>query len=102
MAYRTDQPLIKPKSQPSRTDERQELLNKAASASDPQLVQGYLARAREIPESKPDLPKDAATSVAAMIDVLAARGDATASRELASGYFGRARSLRQWLDHGQR
>jgi hypothetical protein len=102
MAYRTDQPLIKPKSAPSRTDERQELLNKAASASDPMLVQGYLARAREIPESKPDLPRDAAASISAMIDVLAARGDATASRELAAGYFGRARSLRQWLDNGQR
>jgi hypothetical protein len=74
MAYRTDQPLIKPKPQPSHTDERQELLTKAASASDPTLIKGYLARARELPESGPKLPADATASVAAMIDVLAARG----------------------------
>jgi hypothetical protein len=37
-------------------------------------LEGYLARARELPESGPKLPADATASVAAMIDVLAARG----------------------------
>jgi hypothetical protein len=94
-------PLTKVHKSNAAPDERAELLAKAASCGDPTLLRGYQQRLRDLPESGPTLPTDAAASVAAMVDVLAARGNATQSRELAAGYFGRARSLRQWLDHGR-
>jgi hypothetical protein len=94
-------PLTKVHKSNAAPDERAELLAKAAACGDPTLLRGYQERIRELPEPGPKLPTDAAASVAAMVDVLAARGNATQSRELAAGYFGRARSLRQWLDHGR-
>jgi len=103
MAYRTDAPLIKTRPQTPPTDERQELLNKAAAASDPVLVQGYLARARAIPETGPaNMPRDAREATRGMIEVLEARATAARDRQLATGYLSRARSLRQWFDQDRR
>jgi hypothetical protein len=98
-SLRHDQPLTKVhRSTTPAPDERETLLAKAAAASDPALVQGYLQRAREIPESGPKLPADAREATQAMIEVLQARADATNDRTRALGYQNRVRDLRQWFD----
>jgi hypothetical protein len=82
--------------QPAET--RESLLNKAAGCSDPMLVKGYQERARELPEPGPKLPADASAATEAMVEVLRSRAESTQSRELATGYYSRARTLRAWID----
>jgi hypothetical protein len=92
-------PLVKAHTTTPKTDERAELLNKAASCGDPTLLRGYQARLRELPpEPGPKLPSDASAATEAMIAVLQQRAESTQSRELATGYYSRARTLRAWVD----
>ncbi len=107
MAYTTDPtarftahsaPLTKVHKSNAAPDERAELLAKAAACSDPMLIKGYQARARELPEPGCTLPADASAATEAMVEVLRARAESTQSRELATGYYSRARTLRAWID----
>jgi hypothetical protein len=94
-------PLTKAHTTTPKTDERAELLAKAASCGDPMLLKGYQERLRDLPEPGPKLPADASAATSAMVDVLQARGHASPDRYASLGYFSRARSLQEWLDHGQ-
>jgi hypothetical protein len=92
-------PLTKVHTTTPKTDERAELLAKAASCSDPVLLKGYQERIRSLPaEPGPRLPSDASAATEAMIAVLQQRAESTQSRELATGYYSRARTLRAWVD----
>jgi hypothetical protein len=91
-------PLTKVHKTTPKTDERAELLAKAAACGDPTLLRGYQARLREMPEPGPKLPADASAASEAMIGVLQERAESTQSRELATGYYSRARTLRAWID----
>jgi hypothetical protein len=62
------------------------------------LIKGYQARARELPEPGSTLPADASAATEAMVEVLRSRAESTQSRELATGYYSRARTLRAWID----
>jgi hypothetical protein len=91
-------PLTKVHTTTPKTAERAELLAKAAACSDPMLIKGYQERIRALPEPGPRLPSDASAATEAMIAVLQQRAESTQSRELATGYYSRARTLRAWVD----
>jgi hypothetical protein len=94
-------PLTKVHKSNAAADERAELLSKSASCDNPTLLRGYQARLRDLPEPGPKLPSDASAASQAMVDVLQARGHASPDHYASLGYFSRARSLQQWLDHGR-
>jgi hypothetical protein len=91
-------PLTKVHKSSAALDERAELLAKSAACGDPMLLKGYQERIRALPEPGPKLPSDASAATEAMIAVLQQRAESTQSRELATGYYSRARTLRAWVD----
>jgi hypothetical protein len=94
-------PLTKTRPASPEPDEREVLLAKAAACGNQQLLKGYQERIRALPESGPNLPADASAATDAMISTLTARGQAAPNQYVALGYFSRARTLQQWLDHGR-
>jgi hypothetical protein len=85
---------------PSGESERDELLRKAANASDPYLAKGYRERAYALADA-PVVTPDLSAAAQEASHALLTKAATTTSRELATGYRDRAADLRKWFRGGE-